>query len=91
MCNCKKELLEKVKSRFKNKLDVRSHETFKAAFDNEVYSADPKTGDVKQTDAASVTISYFNFKKNGDKYKNKTTDKVSIVASYCMFCGEEYE
>lgn len=87
MCDCMNVMLGKVQERVKEGLPGTADlSTFEADYQNRVFRLDGKPNNVM----IGVDYSYFKNKKNGERMKNRTRDKVLLSMAYCPFCGEKH-
>lgn len=82
-CKCFTTVLEKVAGKIK----PNHVKDFKAGWRDELF--DLKGG--RKTVVLYVEASYYQTKKDGAKYKNRTTKEIGVSLSYCPFCGEKMD
>ncbi len=90
MCNCLKEISEKVEERIKSEIEskstVASYDSPAGFLDNEGFAF--SGGDLL---FMNYYVKYKRKKVNGSPEVNFTTKKTAVVLSYCPFCGKEYK
>lgn len=87
MCNCIDESLEIIKEREISILpESADKSTLSINFKHRFIRASKKGNDLM----LCIEYSYFNNKRDGTRYKNKTTGKTHLEMSYCPMCGEKY-
>jgi hypothetical protein len=92
MCNCLKEVSEKLEMRLKDKIEMKNVYSFDhIGFDNMVFSfGDEKRASMSHVLTIPFSIKYFRKKKDGTRMNNVTTEKTSLSFSFCPFCGKKY-
>lgn len=89
MCNCIKEVGEKMELRLKEQIGMENVYSFDhIGFDNMVYSLEGSRMGYLLTIPYSIT--YSRKKKDGSKAKTLSREKTSLAFAYCPFCGEKY-
>lgn len=83
MCDCLKTVLEKITPMMQPKKEVKD---FRIDWADRVLRMDGGVGV-----GLYVEATYYNIKKNGDTFANKTNVKRFVVMSYCPFCGQKFE
>ena len=83
MCDCKTKIEEKVKARIAEQHPEATEVLVSLTGYAFVFSDSP----VRLKPSAPIEVSYSVPKKSGDGMK-KVKDKMSMVASYCPYCGE---
>ena len=83
MCNCFDMVLSRVTEKLKPKKEVAG---FKTDWKGQVLRLDGGCGI-----GLYVESEFYNIKKDGTLFANKTKDSHFIALSFCPFCGEKLE
>jgi len=89
MCNCLKDVAEKLEVRLKEQIGMENVYSFDhIGFDNMVFSLEGNRMGHLLT--LPFSIRYFRKKKDGTRGKTVTTEKTSLSFAFCPFCGKHY-
>lgn len=85
-CNCFNENLNRVKEHIESNLPENAME-FNAEWDGHSFFV---SGDYSPVNP-KINYSYRKLKVNGEPAKSITKDSISMLASYCCYCGRELD
>lgn len=83
MCDCLKKVLENITPKMQPKKEVKD---FKIDWADRVWRFDGGVGV-----GLYVEATYYNIKKNGDTFANRTKDRMFVAMTFCPFCGQKFE
>lgn len=89
MCNCLKNVSEKLEARLKEQIGIKNVHSFDhIGFDNMVFSLEENK--MAHILVVPFSIRYFSKKKDGTRANRLTTEKTNLSFAFCPFCGKEY-
>lgn len=86
MCDCKKQILAKIRADQSTRLPAHDPKTLRVGFENQMIRFDGSENDV----SVPVQVSYRKLKSDGTPHKSDKRDTLSMFMSHCPFCGQKY-
>lgn len=86
-CNCFEQSLKKIDAKIREQIPDNAQEV-SIDWENRVFMFN---GGDHSPVSPKVKLEYRKVKGNGEPARSLTKDSISILPSYCMFCGREYQ
>lgn len=88
MCNCLKDVTQKMTDRIKGEMNHAKVYSFEhIGFDNEAMLWGPP---IKNAIGLPFTVEYYGKKKDGSRATRRSQYTQKVFMTYCPFCGKKY-